>query len=189
MLKQVQHDSLFYLIILNLCFCHPEFTVPRRQAGFRISITIHMKKLTTFLKKFFLIDDTPHKVAAGAALGIFLGIIPGGILTAIVIAWIIRVNRLSAVAGVLATNFWTSILIMPFAAKLGCLIFGVNSEDLIKNFNQSYSADLKYFFSETIILKLLLPLSVGFIIIAGAIALAFYFLIYFLLKYKKVSFR
>ena len=97
-----------------------------------------MKKLTTFLKKFFLIDDTPHKVAAGAALGIFLGIIPGGILTAIVIAWIIRVNRLSAVAGVLATNFWTSILIMPFAAKLGCLIFGVNSEDLIKNFNQSY---------------------------------------------------
>ncbi|PIP27981.1 MAG: hypothetical protein COX29_03720 [Candidatus Moranbacteria bacterium CG23_combo_of_CG06-09_8_20_14_all_35_22] len=148
-----------------------------------------MHKLKTFFKKFFLIDDTPHKVAAGAALGIFLGIIPGGILTAIVIAWIIRVNRLSAVAGVLATNFWTSILIMPFAVKLGSWIFGVEMQELIVNFNQTYPLAFKQFFSETIILKLLLPLSVGFIIIAGAISLVFYFLIYFLLKYKKINFK
>jgi len=148
-----------------------------------------MKKIKTFLKKFFLINDTPHRIAAGAALGIFLGIIPGGILTAIVISSILRVNRLAAVAGVLATNFWTSFLIMPFSAKLGSWLFGIKTQELIENFNNAYSADFKDFFSETVVLKLLLPLTVGFIIIAGAIALAFYFLIYFLLKYKKLSFR
>lgn len=148
-----------------------------------------MKKIKTFFKKFFLINDTPHKIAAGAALGIFLGIIPGGILTAVVVSSILRVNHLAAIAGVLATNFWTSFLIMPFAAKLGSWLFGIETQELIENFNNAYSANFKDFFSETVVLKLLLPLTVGFIIIAGAIAMVFYFLIYFLLKYKKVSFR
>ncbi|MFZ2976038.1 MAG: DUF2062 domain-containing protein [Candidatus Moraniibacteriota bacterium] len=148
-----------------------------------------MQKLKTFFKKFFLINDTPHKIAAGAALGIFLGIIPGGILTAIVVSSILRVNRLAAITGVLATNFWTSFLIMPFSAKLGSWLFGVKTQELIENFNNAYLVNFKDFFSETAVLKLLLPLTMGFIIIAGAIALIFYFLIYFLLKYKKVSFR
>lgn len=146
-------------------------------------------KLKAFLKKFFLIHDTPHKIAGGVALGIFLGIMPGGIITAIVIASIIRVNRLATIAGILATNFWTSFLIMPFAAKFGSWLFNIKTEKLIDHFNQTYPVNFKTFFSETAILNLVLPLVTGFIIIAGSIALAFYFLIYFLLKYKKVNFR
>jgi uncharacterized protein (DUF2062 family) len=149
-----------------------------------------MKKIKEFIKKFFLIDDTPHKVAAGAALGIFLGIVPGeGMLTTLILASIFRFNRLSATAGVLASNMWTTVLILPVAAATGGFIFHTNARDLISNFNMTYHLGFRYFLSKLILLDLVLPMAIGFILVAGAIAIAFYFLLYFLLKYKKIKFN
>ncbi|HRY82158.1 MAG TPA: DUF2062 domain-containing protein [Candidatus Moranbacteria bacterium] len=149
-----------------------------------------MHQLKTFLKQFFLINDTPHKIAGGAALGIFLGITPGeGVLTTLILASIFRLNRLSATAGVLATNMWMTILVLPFSAGVGAFIFKTNAKDLINNFHATYHLGLKFFFSKIIFLDLLLPLIIGFVITAGAIALVFYFLIYFLLKYNKIEFK
>ncbi|HAT73425.1 MAG: hypothetical protein US30_C0001G0057 [Candidatus Moranbacteria bacterium GW2011_GWF2_36_839] len=150
----------------------------------------YMKKLKTFIKKFFLIDDTPHKIAAGASLGIFLGIIPGeGLLATLILASLFRFNRLSATAGALAFNMWATVVTLPISAGIGAFIFKTNSQELIDNFNSTYHLGLEYFFSKIIFLELVLPLIVGFLITAGIIALVFYSLIYFLLKYKKVSFR
>lgn len=149
-----------------------------------------MKKIKIFIRKFFLINDTPHKIAAGAALGIFLGIIPGeGVLVTLVLASLFRFNRLSATTGVLAFNMWATVIILPFVAGVGAFIFQINPQELIINFNSTYHLGIRYFFSKIIFLELVLPLIVGFLITAGIIALFFYFLIYFLLKYKKVSFR
>lgn len=149
-----------------------------------------MKKFKEFFQKFFLIDDTPHKVAAGAALGIFLGIVPGeGVLTTLLLASIFRLNRLSATAGVLATNMWTTLTVLPLAAGVGAFIFNTDPGKLNSNFYTTYNLGLKYFFSKIIFFDLLLPLIIGFIVTAGVISLGFYLLIYLLLKYKKIEFK
>jgi uncharacterized protein (DUF2062 family) len=154
-----------------------------------LAMTI-MYKFKNFLKHFFLIDDSPHKVAAGAALGIFLGIVPGeGVVSTLVLASLLHFNRLSATAGVFSTNMWGTVLVMPLAAFFGGKIFGVNPASLVENFNSTFELGLKYFFSKVIFLDLLLPLIVGFVIVSGAIALLFYFLLYYLLKYHKLRFK
>ena len=148
------------------------------------------RKFKEFIKKFFLIGDTPHKIAAGAALGIFLGIIPGeGVITTLIFASLFRFNRLAATAGVLASNMWATVLILPLAAATGGFLFHTNTQELIRNFHATYHLGLKYFLSKIIFLDLVLPLAIGFIFVAGAIALAFYFLLYYLLKYQKIRFK
>lgn len=151
---------------------------------------IASQKIKKLLEKFFLIDDSPHKVAAGAALGIFMGIVPGeGVISTLVVASLLRFNRLSATAGILAANMWTTIIFLPVAATVGAFMFHTSSQNLIQNFNHTYQLGLKYFFSETIFFDLLLPLMVGFIVTAGIFSLIIYFLLYFSLKFKKIRFR
>ncbi|MCX6761888.1 MAG: DUF2062 domain-containing protein [Candidatus Moranbacteria bacterium] len=150
----------------------------------------YITKTKKYIKRFFLIDDTPHKVAAGFALGVFWGIMPGeGVGTTLVTAYLLRFNRLSATVGVLASNMWTTFFILPLAAIFGGLVFRVSPDFLINSFHETYDLGWKYFFTETIFLKILTPFFVGFFIVSIAIALFFYFLLYFLLKYKKVRFR
>jgi len=148
------------------------------------------KKLKNFLHRFFLIDDTPHKIAGGAALGIFMGIAPGeGVLVTLFFAWLLRLNRLAALSGVAATNGWTSFFLLPFSAAIGGFLFHVNSTELIQKFPASYSLGWKYFFSKIIFFDLVLPVAVGLTIIALVIAAVFYLAIYFSLKYKKISWK
>lgn len=147
-------------------------------------------KFKRFIDKFFLINDTPHKIAAGAALGIFLGIVPGeGVLTTILFSSLFKLNRLAAIIGVGATNMWTTVLLLPFAAAAGGLLFGVSPDYLISQFNQTYHLGLKFFLSKIILLDILLPLVTGFFIVAGAIALVFYYLLYFPLKKRNITFH
>lgn len=142
------------------------------------------------LRQLFLIDDSPHKVAAGAALGVFWGIMPGeGIATSLITAYFLRFNRLSATTGVLATNMWMTAATLPLATATGGKIFNITPELLTANFKETYKLGWEYFFTETIFTNLLLPLITGFIIISLVISSAFYFLLYFLLKYKKIRFK
>lgn len=149
-----------------------------------------LDRIKNFIKRFFLIDDTPHKVAAGAALGIFMGIVPGeGVISSLVLATIFRFNRLAATAGVLASNMWTTLLVLPLAAYIGGIIFHIDSNELVKSSKTTLSMGFQNFFSFTILFKLVIPLMVGYIIAAVIISLVFYFLLYFLLKYKKLKFK
>jgi len=144
-----------------------------------------MKRIKKFFRQFFLINDTPHKIAGGAALGIFLGIVPGeGVVTTLILASILRLNRLSATAGVLATNMWTTLLMLPVASTVGGFIFGENPSFLRSEFNRTYHLGLKFFLSKAILLDIALPLVVGFIISAGFVAITFYVILFFLLKRK-----
>ncbi|MFZ2188161.1 MAG: DUF2062 domain-containing protein [Candidatus Moraniibacteriota bacterium] len=150
----------------------------------------YITKTKQYIKQFFLIDDTPHKVAAGFALGVFWGIMPGeGVGTTLITAYFLRFNRLSATAGVLASNMWMTFVVLPFAVAVGGFIFRVSPEFLMNSFHETYGLGWKYFFTETIFLKILTPFFVGFFIISIVIALIFYFLLYFLLKYNKLKFR
>ncbi|MFA6973698.1 MAG: DUF2062 domain-containing protein [Parcubacteria group bacterium] len=147
------------------------------------------KKLKNFFKQFFLINDSPHKVAGGAALGIFLGIVPGeGLITTLLLASLFRLNRLSATAGVLATNMWTTLVVLPIAAAVGGFIFHEKGEKLIDEFQATYHLGFKFFLSKAILLEVALPLVIGFFVVAGAIAAVFYFLLSYLLTNHKIYF-
>lgn len=139
--------------------------------------------MKTFFKQFFRIKDTPHKIAAGAATGIFLGVLPGpGVAASLVAASIFRINRLAALAGALATNHWTTIFMFPLAAAAGCFMLGGNRTTLIEEFNQIYSLGFKFLFSKDILFDIVLPLTVGFVAVSGAIALFCYILTFSLIK-------
>lgn len=150
-----------------------------------------LTKFKNFFKKFFLINDSPHKIAAGAALGIFLGIVPGeGVLATLFFAAIFRLNKLAATAGVLATNMWTTFAVLPLAALIGSFIFQENYSDLINKFHQYNNLDTAkefFLFSLSIFSSTFLPLLVGFFVVAGVIAIGFYFLLYYFLKKRKIN--
>lgn len=151
-------------------------------------MTLTLQKIKKFFLHFFTLKDTPHNIAAGFALGIFLGIVPGeGVMTTLVLASLLKFNKSSALAGVLATNQWTLIFLMPISAATGGFLFGVTSSDLISQFNESYHLGLRFFLSKAIFFDLALPLIIGFVIIAGAVSLLSYLLLHLLLKYKKLS--
>ena len=136
-----------------------------------------------FFKQFFLINDTPHKIAAGAALGVFLGIAPGaGVAASVVLASIFRINRLAAIAGAIATNTWTLILALPAAAAVGCFVVGGNKVSLMAQFNQIQHLGFTFLFSREILLTIVLPLTVGFVVVSGAISLVCYILTFSLIK-------
>ena len=147
------------------------------------------QRIRDYIKQFFLIDDTPHKVAGGAALGVFMGITPGeGVLSTLFLAYIFRLNRLAALAGVLAFNMWTTVLALPIAAAIGGLIFRIDPQKLSNDFHESLSLGIQYLFSWNVLRETALPLLVGFIVLAGSIAVAIYFgLLYLLIKRKNIK--
>jgi len=147
-----------------------------------------INKLKTFFKHFFLINDSPHKVSGGAALGIFLGITPGeGLAATLVLSSLFRLNRLSATAGVLATNMWATVIVLPAAAIVGGFLFNTNARGLAADFEKNYHLGWEFLLSEAVIFNIALPLFVGFVIVDGIIALSFYFLLLYLLKNKKIK--
>jgi uncharacterized protein (DUF2062 family) len=147
------------------------------------------KRIKDYIKQFFLIDDTPHKVAGGAALGVFLGMTPGeGVLATLFFAYIFRLNRLAALAGVLAVNMWTTVLALPVAAAIGGLMFHIDPQMLSKSFHESLNIGWQYLFSWNILRETVVPLLVGYIVLAGVIAAVVYFgLFYLLISRKKIN--
>ncbi|MFA6285301.1 MAG: DUF2062 domain-containing protein [Parcubacteria group bacterium] len=147
------------------------------------------KRIRDYIKQFFLIDDTPHKVAGGAAMGVFMGITPGeGVLVTLFFAYIFRLNRLAALAGVLAVNMWTTVLTLPVAAAIGGLIFRIDSQKLSSDFHETLGLGWQYLFSWNIIRETALPLIVGYVVFAGSVAAVLYFaLLYLLIKRKKLK--
>lgn len=147
------------------------------------------QRIRDYIKKFFLIDDTPHKVAGGAALGVFMGITPGeGVLVTLFFAYIFRLNRLAALAGVLAVNMWTTVLVLPVAAAIGGLIFRVDPQKLSNDFHESLSLGWQYLFSWNVLRETAIPLLAGYAVLGGAVAAIVYFtLLYFLIERKKLK--
>lgn len=103
-------------------------------------MTINFKKFfQDVYSKIVLINDTPHRIAGGVALGVFLGVLPGaGPVASLVLAYIFQVNRAAALAGSLLTNSWFSVVTFVFAVKIGAVLTG-------SGWQQIYN-DCKYLF-------------------------------------------
>jgi len=145
------------------------------------------KKIKDFLKFIYLkivkINGTPHKVSLGFAIGIALGIIPGtGPLAALIFAILLRANRASALLGSLLVNTWFSILTLIPAAKIGALLFNLN-------WHKIYTEWLILFYSlrwqgliKVSLYKIILPIILGYVIIALGLAVFSYILCRIILK-------
>ena len=112
-------------------------------------------------------NDSPQRIAIGFGLGAFMGIIPGtGPLAALVLAAALRVNKAAAFLGGLLTNTWISFLAIIFSIKVGSALLHLNWQQVyadwqavLKNFHWIHLLD-------TSILKIILPVLVGYFIIA-----------------------
>ena len=125
--------------------------------------------------KLFKINDTPQKIALGFGLGMFAGILPGtGPVAAIFLAVIFRANRASALLGSLLTNTWLSVVTFLLSIKLGSAILGLNWH----NVRQEWFAFFKGFHWSALfklsILKAILPVVIGYILVAFCFGLLAY---------------
>jgi uncharacterized protein (DUF2062 family) len=149
------------------------------------------KKIRDFLKFIYLkivkINDTPHKISLGFAVGIALGIIPGtGPLAALIFAILLKVNRASALLGSILVNTWFSIVTLIPAAKIGALLFDLNwykiYTDWLIIFYSLHWQDLL----KISICKIILPIISGYVIIALGSAVFSYILCRVILKINRI---
>lgn len=87
------------------------------------------------IKRFFIklydqlvnINGSPHAIALGFGIGVFLGILPGtGPIAALAAAFIFRINKASALLGCLMTNSWLSVVSFIVAIKIGSALMGID---------------------------------------------------------------
>ncbi|HOW35247.1 MAG TPA: DUF2062 domain-containing protein [Candidatus Omnitrophota bacterium] len=149
-------------------------------------------RLKYFLKvlyeKLVKINDSPHRTALGFGLGVFLGIFPGaGPVASLVLAAVFRVNKAAALLGSVLTNTWLSFVTFLLAVKAGSFLTGCDwrnvydqCELLVKDFHWKDLWDVS-------ILKILMPLIVGYVIVGLAAAFVGYLVVVTLLKRKAIK--
>jgi len=136
--------------------------------------------------KLFRTHDTPQRIAFGLGIGVFLGILPGvGPLAGFIAATLLRANKAAAVLGALLTNTWTSLLTIVLAIKIGAAIKGLNWHDLFNQW-QILLKDFhwKYLFRSTF-LEILLPVLIGYLVIAFILGLSVYLISLLILRGRK----
>jgi uncharacterized protein (DUF2062 family) len=134
-----------------------------------------MKFVNFLLEKLFKINDTPQKVAIGLGLGVFTGILPGvGPAAAFFLAVLFRVNRGGALLSSLFTNTWVSFIAFMLSIKIGSALTGSNWMEirdsflaLIKDFHWANFFGVSFF-------KIILPIAVGYLVIAFTLGLITY---------------
>ncbi|MFH1397971.1 MAG: DUF2062 domain-containing protein [Candidatus Omnitrophota bacterium] len=144
------------------------------------------KFIKLFFQKLFLVNDTPQKIALGAGLGVFTGIMPGmGSLMALFLAFIFRANRASAVIASLATNTWFSIITFILSIKIGSAIMKIEWRaiyyqwiGLLKDFHWQnlFQASL---------LKTILPIALGYLILGLCVGFIVYIFSLTILNIKR----
>jgi uncharacterized protein len=83
-----------------------------------------------YLQKLVTLDDSPHRIALGFAVGVFLAFSPLlGLHTVLglVIAFAFGLNRVAVLVGVFVNNPWTLFPIYALATYVGGLFVGLPS--------------------------------------------------------------
>lgn len=128
-------------------------------------------KVLRFLKLIYVklcrINDSPQKIAQGFGLGVFLGVMPGvGVIAALVLASLLRMNRASAVIGTLLTNTWFTFVIFFLSIRTGAVIMGRDWHEVHRN----WVILLKDFHWAALFksscLDVILPIAAGYLVIS-----------------------
>jgi len=127
--------------------------------------------------RLFRINDSPQKIALGLGLGVFLGVMPGvGIIAAIIVASLLRINRASAIIGTLITNTWLSFVTLILAIKVGSAIMHLNWHNVYDNW-KIFLKDFHFAnLFKSSILDIILPVALGYFIVSLCLSLLVYLL-------------
>ncbi|MEW6662934.1 MAG: DUF2062 domain-containing protein [Bacillota bacterium] len=139
---------------------------------------------TDILAKLSQINDPPKKIAKGAAIGVFWGVLPTfgfAILFAIPTALLLKANKLSSISATFISNPLTTPLFYSLSFSLGTLLHspGLDTEISLTDVSPLELEDLAtaglYFYS-------------GGLVLATGMAVITYLVVYYLLcKKKKVE--
>ncbi len=140
--------------------------------------------------KLFRINDTPQRIALGFGLGVFLGNFPGtGPVAALFLAWVLRLNRASALLGALLTNTWISFITFILSIRIGSLIMRTGWQDIL----QSWLRFLKNFHWIDLLklsaLKIIFPVIVGYLIVSLFLGFIAYLIVFAIFTYKTRNFQ
>lgn len=131
--------------------------------------------LNLLYEKIFRINDTAHKISLGLGLGVFCGIIPGtGPIAALFLALLLRVNRAAALLGSLLTNTWLSIITFILSVKIGSVIMGLDWQSVRGDWLLILDKFRWISFFKLSVLKIVLPVVVGYVIVAFILGIATY---------------
>jgi uncharacterized protein (DUF2062 family) len=129
-------------------------------------------------RKIVSIDDSNQRIALGFGLGVFLGVFPGvGPLTALILAGFFKINRIAALLGVLLFNTWLTFATFILSVKLGSWAMHL---DWRKEYDQAWQLLTHFKFAnlfKAAILETLLPILLGYIIIAFFISFVVYLVV------------
>ncbi len=135
--------------------------------------------------KLFKINDAPQKKALGLGIGVFSGILPGtGPLAALFLASLLRANKAMALLGSLLTNTWLSFATFFLAIKIGSGILNVEPQEIKEHWNLFL---LDFHFTDLFswsVMKIILPIVLGFSIVALCCGLGAYGVAFLLLSRK-----
>ncbi|MEK6852523.1 MAG: DUF2062 domain-containing protein [Nanoarchaeota archaeon] len=144
---------------------------PKRKRG----KTGYKDRLKKAWQDIFSLEASPHQIALGFTIGIFMGILPlAGIeyLIAIALMFILRVSKLALFTGLLIVNPITTPLVYYASFQLGKLIVGYEPIEEVQ------------FFSREFFLNASKPLLVGNLIIAVSAALISYIVLRLIFTYR-----
>jgi uncharacterized protein len=100
--------------------------------------------------KIMRLSDPPEKIALGASIGVFMGILPTfgvGIVLALILAAVVRANKAAAVLGSLVMNPLTTPFFWSLSVLVGSVLMGedyhkilekVHNEGLFRGFGRAY---------------------------------------------------
>jgi hypothetical protein len=133
------------------------------------------------------VEESPSRVALAFALGVFIAFFPIlGIHTglALVLAVLLRLNKVAILAGAWINNPWTIAPMYSAGTLLGCFVLGVSPTSLSeidwslsgREFYASLAAGLR---------PLLMPFVVGNLVLGAAAAFVSFLALRFLLTRQK----
>ncbi len=146
-------------------------------------ISEHQKWISDQFQEIAKKEYTPHEVALGFALGVFIALATPGfdVLVAVVLALLLKnLNKLAVFIGVAVINPITTAFIYPFSFKLGAALTGYEP---LQGAN---------FFSLPNLLNISKPLLVGNVALGLILGVIGYFLVYafyYYAHYRKVEQR
>jgi len=141
-----------------------------------------LKRTKNKLKKWFneILEakTSPHDIALGFALGLFIGILPTpgiGIVLCLLMVIFFKVNKLSILAGFALINPATLPFVLAAILFIGTSLTGAKVRTNVDVFSRTEMANMIW------------PLVVGDLVLAFSAAIVSYILIYFIFKriYKK----
>jgi uncharacterized protein (TIGR03546 family) len=85
--------------------------------------------------KILRIEDPPERIARGAAIGVFMGIVPTfglGAVFAIAFSFILRANKAASVIGSMIMNPLTTPFFWTLSIMAGSVVLGQDSSEIIQ---------------------------------------------------------